>query len=148
MSEKTNNFIKNYIQGKEQNFMINKLNEKTAIMVSDFGQYIILGKVAEVSQEGGKTTYEITKEDFTCGIQEVDINLLFSQIVREEDGTVVLKDNANGDIFEVTSGEELRVFLTEEYIVELIKKTFMSGYDRASINNIVSDAIEKGIIKG
>lgn len=96
----------------------------------------------------GKTTYEITKEDFTCGIQEVDTNLLFSQIVREEDGTVVLKYNANGDIFEVTSGEELRVFLTEEYIVELIKKTFMSGYDRASINNIVSDAIEKGIIKG
>lgn len=128
--------------------MSKKLNEKNAIMVSDFGQYIILGKVIKTSNDEEKASYEITSQDFSCDMQEVDKNLLFSQIGRKADGVTLLKGSTDGDIFGITSDEELRVFLINEYTSELIQKTFISGYDRASIDNIVAEAVEKGIIQG
>lgn len=142
------NLSKNYKKREETDIMSKKLNEKNAIMVSDFGQYIILGKVIKTSNDEEKTSYEITSQDFSCDMQEVDKNLLFSQIGREADGVTLLKGSADGDIFGITSDEELRVFLINEYTSELIQKTFISGYDRASIDNIVAEAVEKGIIQG
>lgn len=142
------NLSKNYKKREETDIMSKKLNEKNAIMVSDFGQYIILGKVIKTSNDEEKASYEITSQDFSCDMQEVDKNLLFSQIGRKADGVTLLKGSTDGDIFGITSDEELRVFLINEYTSELIQKTFISGYDRASIDNIVAEAVEKGIIQG